>query len=119
MFELTITPALIALTVIMIMCIIFILTGVNRYVAGIRKYSLNCSTADKEATEGSDGDVGFPAVSIIVYACDDDENLETLLPQLLEQDYPANTEVILVNDGALQESMKLWHVSSQDSTIFT
>lgn len=100
MFELTITPALIALTVIMIMCLIFILTGVNRYVAGIRKYSLNCSTADKEATEGSDGDVGFPAVSIIVYACDDDENLETLLPQLLEQDYPANTEVILVNDGA-------------------
>lgn len=41
---------------------------------------------------------GYPAVSVIVYAQAAASNLRVLLPSLLEQDYPAPMEVIVVND---------------------
>lgn len=41
---------------------------------------------------------GYPAVSVVVYAQAAAANLRTLLPQILEQDYPAPMEVIVVND---------------------
>lgn len=43
-------------------------------------------------------DNGYPAVSVIVFSRADGENLVTLLPQILNQDYPAPLEVIVVND---------------------
>lgn len=43
-------------------------------------------------------DDGYPAVSVIVYSQADGHNLRTLLPQILNQDYPAPMEVIVVND---------------------
>ncbi len=43
-------------------------------------------------------DEGYPSVSVIVYSQADGHNLRTLLPQILEQDYPAPMEVIVVND---------------------
>lgn len=42
----------------------------------------------------------FPSVSIIVHDDARAWNLIELLPRLLEQDYPAETEVIVVNDGS-------------------
>ncbi len=43
-------------------------------------------------------DSGYPAVSVIVFSRADGENLITLLPDILNQDYPAPLEVIVVND---------------------
>lgn len=51
------------------------------------------SDAAAELPEG-----GYPAVSVIVYAQAAASNLRVLLPSLLEQDYPAPMEVIVVND---------------------
>lgn len=45
-------------------------------------------------------DESFPSVSIIVHDDARAWNLTELLPRLLEQDYPADTEVIVVNDGS-------------------
>ena len=42
----------------------------------------------------------LPKVSVIVYSCNDSENLGKMLPSILAQDYPAGFEVIVVNDGA-------------------
>lgn len=44
-------------------------------------------------------ETGYPSVSVIVTAGDDAWNLPVLLPQILEQDYPAPLEVIVVEDG--------------------
>lgn len=44
-----------------------------------------------------------PAVSVIVYAKNESENLQNNLPALLTQDYP-EYEVIVVNDGSTDES---------------
>lgn len=41
---------------------------------------------------------GYPPMSVIVYSQADGHNLRTLLPQILNQDYPAPMEVIVVND---------------------
>lgn len=55
-------------------------------------YKVN-SDDDAELPEG-----GYPPVSVIVYSQADGFNLRTLLPQILEQDYPSAMEVIVVND---------------------
>lgn len=41
----------------------------------------------------------LPEVSVIVYARDEARSLQRLLPSLLSQEYPSDTEVIVVNDG--------------------
>lgn len=41
---------------------------------------------------------GYPSVSVIVYAQSAGKNLRTLLPQILQQDYPSPMEVVVVND---------------------
>jgi cellulose synthase/poly-beta-1,6-N-acetylglucosamine synthase-like glycosyltransferase len=44
------------------------------------------------------------AVSVIICARDEDENLARHLPGILVQDYPATHEVIVVNDNSLDDS---------------
>lgn len=46
----------------------------------------------------SDNSDAYPPASVIVYCRGDAQNLRTLLPQILNQDYPAPMEVIVVND---------------------
>lgn len=41
---------------------------------------------------------GYPSVSVIVYCQGNSGNLQKLLPEILEQDYPGAIEVIVVND---------------------
>ncbi len=43
-------------------------------------------------------DDGYPSVSVIVYCQGNSGNLQSLLREILEQDYPAAMEVIVVND---------------------
>lgn len=47
---------------------------------------------------------GYPSVSVVVYSHADGQNLRTLLPQILEQDYPAPMEVIVVNDESSDDT---------------
>lgn len=54
------------------------------------------SVADGGSASESGG--ALPSVSVVVYSQADGHNLRTLLPQILEQDYPAPMEVIVVND---------------------
>lgn len=46
----------------------------------------------------------YPPVSVVVYSQSDGENLRTLLPQILNQDYPAPLEVIVVNDESSDDT---------------
>jgi len=59
----------------------------------------------KGETSKADADAGneLPAVSVVVYANDNAIALARMLPQVLEQDYPASVEVIVVNDGSVEE----------------
>ncbi|MGL5787100.1 MAG: glycosyltransferase [Bacteroidales bacterium] len=45
----------------------------------------------------------LPAISVIVYACNDAGYIKDNLPEILEQDYP-QFEVIVVNDGSTDET---------------
>lgn len=53
--------------------------------------------ADKERPDKADADY-LPA-SVVIYSQDDADSLQNLLKSVLEQDYPAAFEVIVVNDG--------------------
>lgn len=62
--------------------------------------------ARKIRTEMSGGVDTCEPVSVIVYACNDADNLSQYLPQILNQDYPV-FEVIVVNDGSTDETKDL------------
>lgn len=55
----------------------------------------------------------YPPVSIVVYAKNESENLQTNLPSLLKQDYP-DYEVIVVNDGSTDESDNILKTFEQE-----
>ncbi len=99
MFEIELTPILIALFSGLIFCILYLLLGFRRYVSSVSARVAECNEMALPAHEGA-----YPAVSVIVFSEDDAENLEVLLPQILEQDYPGRFEVIVVNDGAVSST---------------
>lgn len=72
--------------------IVSALTIWSRLVTVIRK-----AKADNSAPL-PDHATSYPPVSVIVYSQADADNLATLLPQILDQDYPAPFEVIVAND---------------------
>lgn len=100
MFEIYFTPLIIALLAVLVVSAIYLLTGFRHYVATVSKRVATDTASDAErlATES------LPPVSVIVYSEDDASNLEILLPQILDQDYPAPYEVIVVNDGAVDST---------------
>ena len=57
------------------------------------------SRRHKECDLTADDVLTWPEASIIVYSQNDPAPLENLLPVILAQNYPANFEVIVVNDG--------------------
>lgn len=95
MFDLHITPLLLVAAGILLLCTLYLLLGFRSYISRVRKAAM----AEVDPADGAD--LSYPSVSVIVYSEDDAENLETLLPQILNQDYPAPFEVIVVNDGAV------------------
>ena len=58
-----------------------------------------------------------PAVSVIVYAKNESENLKKHLPALLNQDYP-EYEIVVVNDGSTDESDEVLKHSRTNMIIF-
>lgn len=99
MFELQYTPLLIALYAVTAFATLYLLVGFRHYVSSVTR-KVRRDTAKAENPD----DVNYPSVSVIVYAEDDAENLEEFLPELLEQDYPAPFEVIVVNDGGMEST---------------
>lgn len=100
MFEICITPIIIALLAVLLVSAIYLIAGFRRYVASVsRRVSADSAREDSDAA----GYV-YPPVSVIVYSEDDATNLEVLLPQILDQDYPSSFEVIVVNDGAMDST---------------
>lgn len=96
MFELELTPTIIALYSILTFCFLYLIIGFRHYITTVKNKIAEDN--DRPLPENAEN---YPAVSIIVYSEDDAQNLETLLVQILTQDYPASKEVIVVNDGAV------------------
>lgn len=48
-------------------------------------------------------DSDYPAVSVIIYSAGDPVKLDRLITDVFAQDYPADMEVIVVNDGKIAE----------------
>ena len=65
------------------------------------------SRAVKTDAEAELPEEGYPAVSVIVYAQAAASNLRVLLPQILEQNYPAPMEVIVVNDQSADNTQDI------------
>ncbi len=94
MFELNITPALIALYSVALVSALYLIFGMRRYAAGIAR------KASADSNDEQDMATPMPGVSVIVYSNDDAWNLESYLRAILSQDYQGQMEVIVVNDGA-------------------
>ncbi len=67
------------------------------YFMRVRSVAVFRRRADRNRTEKPDG--SFEPTSVIVYSQGDADNLMELLGSLLNQDYPAEYEVIVVNEG--------------------
>lgn len=93
------TPEVIVLLSVMALSAIYLIAGLRHYLASVSR-----RMAKDSLTPIPDDPSAYPAVSVIVYSEDDAANLEILLPQILEQDYPALFEVIVVNDGAVDST---------------
>lgn len=96
MFEIELTTTIITLYSALAVCFLYLIFGFRHYVASVAQ-----KVAEDNETPLPDSPDAYPSVSVIVYSEDDAQNLEILLPQILEQDYPAMMEVIVVNDGAV------------------
>ncbi len=90
-YSLDLIPAVWVLLGAMILCMI-VLAAIMW--PKLRRVTRRVHLDDEETLPES----GYPPVSVIVYSQADGQNLRTLLPQILDQDYPAPMEVIVVND---------------------
>lgn len=52
---------------------------------------------------GPDDGLNYPVLSVVIYARDNAEELRGLIPVLLQQVYPADFDIIVVNDGENEE----------------
>jgi len=116
MFELTVPslPAIISFSVLLFSAL-YLLFGFRRYVASVGRRVHSDSREDFPSPET----FHYPSMSVIVYSEDDAANLEVLLPQLLDQDYPAPFEVIVVNDGAVSATREVvGRLEQQHSNLY-
>lgn len=65
-----------------------------------RRITLKAPDDDAEAEPQRDGETKLPALSVIVYAAFNADDLEQMLPLVLRQEYPGEFEVIVINDGS-------------------
>lgn len=73
--------------------------------------------------DSSNNGIIYPALSVIIPACDEEESIEQAVRQLISQDYP-NLEVIVVNDrstdktGAVLKKLKVQYPQLKVITIY-
>lgn len=97
MFQLSITPLVIILASVLVAALLYLLLFFRHYVSSV-SHAVDRDSSDPLPDPSQ---FRYPSVSVIVYSQDDASNLEVLLPEILDQDYPAPFEVIVVNDGAV------------------
>ncbi|MCM1164104.1 MAG: glycosyltransferase [Muribaculaceae bacterium] len=97
MFELSLTPPVVALFAVLVVAVLYLLLGFRHYVASVSSRVSDDSSRPFPTAD----EMTYPSVSVIVYSENDAANLEVLLSQILDQDYPGMFEVIVVNDGAV------------------
>lgn len=85
--------------------VLFLLLFYRRRVTCVTKH-IRMTASEKEP-------VALPSVSIIVYSNNDSDNLAHMLPEILNQEYPATFEVIVVNDGASEATKDIVNELSQ------
>ncbi len=90
-FNIEISPLIITLLGVCILSFAVILCVYCIYVRRVVRRQRRCAQQSAPAI--------LPAASVIVYACGEAEYLETLLPTILNQNYPGEFEVIVVNEG--------------------
>lgn len=83
---------------------LYLLIFYRRRVGRVAKAAKAQTPAGESAEAGG---ANLPPLSVVVYSLDHHTGLEKLLPQILEQDYPAPVEVIVVNDGSCDEVEEL------------
>ncbi len=129
-FDIEIPTITIVLLGIATIAAIFLLTIYRNRIACVARHKKKCqpqatSTSDnmqESDCEGTDAHAQFdldliaespatshefpslPSASVIIYSNDEASNLARLLPQILGQDYPAQFEVIVVNDGSAEST---------------
>lgn len=101
MFDYILTWPILTTSVVIVLALCYLLFGLNRYISSVATYAAKCDNGNDEAIDH------WPGVSVIVYAKDDASNLRTLLPQILEQEYSGQFEVIVVNDGHPAEAEQI------------
>lgn len=88
---------LLALSLLCLVCVIF------AYVLRVRRVTRYARLQNSELPDFDDPDrqpiEGLEPASVVVYAQDQAESLEQLLPQLLGQEYAPGFEIIVVNEG--------------------
>lgn len=107
MLSLQLSNTTIALLIATILPTLFLLTIYRMRVASIAKHARKCQ--DSAPIEK------LPPVSVIVYTCNDSDNLAQMLPNILNQQYPSDFEVIVVNDGASESTKDI--VSALSATF--
>ena len=107
MLSLQLSNTTIALLIAIILPTLFLLTIYRMRVASIAKHARKCQ--DSSPIEN------LPPVSVIVYTCNDSDNLAQMLPNVLNQHYPSDFEVIVVNDGASESTKDI--VSALSATF--
>lgn len=93
MFSLHLSYIVIALLAASVIPVAFLLIFYRRRVASISRQHKSCPIGETDS---------LPAVSVIIYSCNDSENLAAMLPDVLSQHYNAPMEVIVVNDGSCE-----------------
>lgn len=83
---------------ITLLAIMWLLTAYRGRLAKIRRTSQPRSGEMPEPEPES-----WPGVSVIVHAQDSSRQLAAMLPAVLQQDYPGDFEVVVVNDGSSRD----------------
>ena len=54
-------------------------------------------------------DLAFPKISLLIAAFNEEENIVETIRGIKNQDYPAEIEIVIVNDGSTDNTMRLLH----------
>lgn len=94
LFSIDLAIELVIAIALLLLPVAYLLIVYRGRIVSVTRCVNKCNEANVVADET------MPGVSVVVYTNNDSDNLAIMLPKLLEQDYPAGFEVIVVNDGA-------------------
>ncbi len=99
-FDLVLPLAAYILFGIALLCLIYIIFACCRPLYRLRKFRSQCNQSQQEAPDLEK----LPMASIVIFARNEAEELRANLPAILQQNYSPGFEVIIVNEGASEET---------------